>query len=411
MKKKYICYFACFFGMISAILIVSFFSLNTTRKVIYHGNQLSLLIDGEEASKLPTSGNYYLSSYDCSNKNTLVSWNRETYQLSVTNGNKNGGVSCYLTFESSPKLTSVPLGSFVKYSGNNGCVGDKCDGENANYVLNQSNGYCYNQSSEFYYGGFRVAYIKDGSAYLISAGSPECLCTNKDFGSSRECSGFVDASMLSRHIENLNTAAIKYCNLNFVYDGVCDTNSVWNMNQDDFDIMARRELTIASCYELQNKKCGYDNDLIDNGGDYWLSVPYNSLSNKNLYWSSRSRFIGADVSQFGYGLRPVIRMDSNVIVIGGSGTYKDPYQIANQTFLIGNRDVDKNTLSLKMIGYQVDKMCINLNSTACTNYVPFQESYTLDLAGMKDDNNVIYVYYKDVNDKIIATIYKNYSTK
>ena len=34
-------------------------------------------------------------------------------------------------------------------------------------------------------------------------------------------------------------------------------------------------------------------------------------------------------------------------------------------------DIKENRLKLSMNGYLVDKMCINLNSTVCTNYVSF----------------------------------------
>ena len=114
------------------------------------------------------------------------------------------------------------------------------------------------------------------------------------------------------------------------------------------------------------------------------------------------------MSGFSYGVRPIIRMDANVVVVGGSGTYEDPYQISNYAFSTFQNDTMVN---LKMIGYQVNEMCIALNSTVCTNYVPFQENYTLDISGLKNTDNVIYVYYKDNDGNIVAVIDRIFSLK
>ena len=72
---------------------------------------------------------------------------------------------------------------------------------------------------------------------------------------------------------------------------------------------------------------------------------------------------------------------------------------------------EDKTVSLKMIGYQVKEMCVNINSTVCTNYVPFNEEYVLDVSKAQEERNVIYVYYKDGEGNIIHTLNKNFSVK
>lgn len=81
-------------------------------------------------------------------------------------------------------LNSVEPGSYVKYAGNNGCNNTttvnrltSCSGKNAN-ASNTSMGYCNNSSHEFNSNGWRVAYIEGDSAYLVSAGATNCMCTN-----------------------------------------------------------------------------------------------------------------------------------------------------------------------------------------------------------------------------------------
>ena len=242
---------------------------------------------------------------------------------------------------------------------------------------------------------------------MISAGALECSCTNENGSKSSNCVNALNVSDFSSHLENLDSIALKYCNVNYASSGVCNISNTRSMNQDDFDMMMRRGLDIFGCLDLQSKKCGYVNDLIDIGSDYWYATSYNVLSNKALYWDSISRSVKSNVSSFSYGIRPVIKMDSNVIVIGGRGTVDDPYQIANRTVLIHEVDRDNEVISLNMVGYGVSKMCININSTVCTNYVDFQDTYLLDISGVDSKDNVIYVYYKDNEDNIVATVDRN----
>ncbi len=404
MKRKY--FFVMLFLLVFSITFVksSFGFKRNVKEIIYNGSHLMVSIDGENGDKLPVSGNYYLANYECNNKNTVVSWDRENYQLSVSNGNKKGGVSCYLNFESNPKLADMDAGSYVLYTGNNGCSGNQCSGENANYINDSNMGYCRDSSNQFISKGFRIAYTKGKSAYLISAGALECGCTNSNGSKSSNCINEVNVQNFSSHLENLDSIALKYCNVNYVSDGICDYSNVRSINQEDFELILRRGLDIWVCLDSQNKKCGYVNDLIDIGSDYWYAVGYNVLSNKALYWDSTDRVIKNSVSSVSYGIRPVIKMDENVIVIGGSGTSHSPYQIANRTFLVKDIDKKNEVVTLRMIGYDAKKMCVNINSTVCTSYVDYQDTYLLDISDVSSGDSIIYVYYKDDKDNIIATM-------
>lgn len=72
-------------------------------------------------------------------------------------------------------LREVEVGSYVKYTGNNGCSGKACEGQNANYVDSSNMGYCFGE--QFIVNGWRLGYVSDNTAYLVSAGAPECYGT------------------------------------------------------------------------------------------------------------------------------------------------------------------------------------------------------------------------------------------
>ena len=136
----------------------------------------SITIDGASSDSLPVDG-YYTMSSTCTKGSTL-SWDGYSKTITYSKGSKVND-SCSLVFTSatsSKLLNTVKSGSYVKYVGDNGCEGTHCEGYNANYVSEVETGYC-SSVSNFNSNGWRVAYIKDGSAYLISAGAPECLGT------------------------------------------------------------------------------------------------------------------------------------------------------------------------------------------------------------------------------------------
>ena len=62
-------------------------------------------------------------------------------------------------------LNEVKKGSYVQYVGNNGCVEGQCNG-----LVGQDNfNYCGNEEFVYSSSGYRVAYIKNGYAYLSDA--------------------------------------------------------------------------------------------------------------------------------------------------------------------------------------------------------------------------------------------------
>ena len=226
---------------------------------------------------------------------------------------------------STGKLSSAHPGSYVKYTGNNGCSGKACEGQNANYVSDTDMGYCKGSDYKYNANGWRIAYIKDDTAYLTSAGSPECMCTNSNGTAGKSCSTYEETGGVPKHLANLNKKALTYCNSTYAYGGKCDSASAWNMVDADFQTITGATLNTVL------EKSNYNNySIINNGGYYWFATPYSSSSYGVLYWNSSNRYVTNAISNNEFGLRPVLRLAASVLITGGSGTYKDPYIISNR---------------------------------------------------------------------------------
>ena len=227
-------------------------------------------------------------------------------------------------------LSDVEPGSYVAYTGTNGCPDGHCDGTNANYVSDTDMGYCLNSSNKFSVNGWRIGYIQNDTAYLVSAGAPECMCTNADGTTSNSsCSSNETTEGVPLHLANLDSKALTYCNPSYAFGGACDSNSAWAMDASDFQVITGSALSSSSCYKSsEDTTCGYGNDLIDNGGYYWYATAYKSSSTRAFRWYSYGRYVNNNLSLDVYGVRPVLRLASSVQVVGGSGTYADPYQIS-----------------------------------------------------------------------------------
>ena len=439
------------------LIVINYINDNSsaTKTISYNGNNLRISIDGEVSSILPTSGNYYLVDYDCKSSNTKVEWikytddnNEVQYKLNVSNGTKKSGVICNLEFKSNPLLSEMPVGSYVAYTGDNNCDNTNvngwtsCMGKNANYVSDTDMGYCSSSSGyKFHVNGWRLAYVEDGSPHLISAGATDCMCTSSDGkSSSSSCSSSLTSTNLYMHFNNMNNIALKYCNKNYAKGGICtsittydeknnpvdkDNATAWAMLADikteddpretsDFKKITGSDLSSSSCYgsNVSNRfACGYTNDLIDNGGYYWIATPYSTSYNYAFNWNPNYRGVDYYSSYVLHGVRPVLALESSIRVMGGDGTYSNPYIINNDYFEINNGakyistndNISQVQLSLNSSS-ETTKMCISVNTSVCTNYISYSDIYTLDWSSEADGEKVVYVYFKDSNDEIVASM-------
>ncbi len=325
---------------------------------------LAIIIDGESVTSIPSTGHYDLTSYTCDSGSTIT-WDKINLKLKysiMTSSNE----FCVLNFTTASTflLNTVELGSYVLYEGSSGCnstsnnqldtvFNSQCKGMNVNYVDIDDMGYCseisYNPY-KYYTTGWRVAYFLDSDSdsilepYIVSAGSPSCV------------TGTSNNSTTT--ITSLNTEAIKYCNPNYAYGGGCQSTydaggsnyNTWALKGLDYYQITLQLLgegrrlysydtvtestTGTTCVDVDGiKECGYNNDLIDNGGEYWFGSAYNSTN--TLIWSQftrrgdtyGNRYVNYDNYTSTHGERSVVHLKSSIYVSGGSGTQEDPYII------------------------------------------------------------------------------------
>ena len=207
------------------------------------------------------------------------------------------------------KLSDANVGSYVKYTGNNGCSGTACAGGNV--------------STSYTTSGWRIAYSKDETAYLTSAGSPEVMCTSSDGTAGTSCASSESKAGVPQHRANLNAKALTYCNSVYAYDGICNSNSAWNMNYVDFNQITGISISTGTESSISNSVA---RTLISNGGSYWFDVGSGNPAGC-YFWSSENLSTSINYTSSSYGIRPVLRLRSSVKVISGLGTYADPYVI------------------------------------------------------------------------------------
>ena len=235
-------------------------------------------------------------------------------------------------------LNKTEIGSYVAYVGNNGCSGAGCIGGNANYESDTNRGYCWSSDYKFYASGWRIAYIKDGVVYLTSAGATDCIATDHTGAiSSSQASSGEGTAGVPLHLANVKNTALKYCNSVYAYGNVCDNSSTWAFNDSDF-----QEITSSSfetCAGVSSDECGLGT-IIDNGGYYWIATP--TTSNTMYHWHPQVQYYSAYYSYIPLGVRPVIKLSSDVEVIEGDGSYFNPYRIATDAVKINDLSGHKN---------------------------------------------------------------------
>ena len=210
-------------------------------------------------------------------------------------------------------LSEVQKGSYVEYVGSNGCIEGQCDGKLINPNQVDSYGFCGNEEYTYQTDGWRVAYVRKGITYLVSAGAVECIQEISD-----------EVTML---LDEINERAIRYCNLDYAYGMVCNEKSAWSITINHIYYIINSKLDMESCLEKENNSsCGYQNDLVDIGGIYWLS---NIVQNNLLYYSSHPMYYTFKKTDIAKGVRPILKLSDSIIVVRGSGTKDDPYQIRN----------------------------------------------------------------------------------
>lgn len=271
----------------------------------------SIKVDGKDSKSIPTKGDYEVHSNRCNN---MIKWDNSTKTISIKASDKGIPKSCDLEFNK-VKSTKVKLASVVK------------TGDYVAYSKGKGVSSCpSNGDRKFYTTGYRVAYVDGDSVYLVSSSAVSCMATSSDGNiNNHNLNSYDTSNGLINHLTNLNQFVVNsYCDSKYVSLGKCNSNSVWAMNSNDFSKIVGKDA--FNCFEKSSDmKCGYNNDLIDNGGYYWIATNFGN--NTLYYWDPVRRYVSGANSSLAYGVRAIIKLDKEVYITGGVGTKKDAYKI------------------------------------------------------------------------------------
>lgn len=173
--------------------------------------------------------------------------------------------------------------------------------------------YCYNTSSKYRFNGYRLLYTKDGIPYLISSGASYCYDN-------------VDSDSTINMINYMNSKIYNYCNIKYMFDGKCDNDTIHVFNVNDYKEIIGS--SVSNCEHKNDVYCGYGNDIINNGGYYWIIDSSSNL--KQFYWDPVNGYVSnTSKHNLEYGVRVVLKLDKDVYIEKGIGTYDSPYVIKN----------------------------------------------------------------------------------
>ena len=100
----------------------------------------------------------------------------------------------------------------------------------------------------------------------------------------------------------------------------------------------------------------------------------------------------------------ISRIQTNVLDEGINSNNKF---IINDDINYLNSYDDLSQVRLSLISDSANSMCISVDTSVCSDYIEFNEEYSLDFTNVSNEAKKIYVYYKDIDDKIIAAMSKS----
>lgn len=162
-----------------------------------------------------------------------------------------------------------------------------------------------------YSSGWRVLSINGNMINIIHAGTPEAYCF---FWNENE--GYKSEYILSGKKNTSDKSTIT--------EGVSVRN--WNMYVNSKYAISAHCMTFNEAYMLTNSYNQTLNDLRSTGSYYNLA---NAGQDRMLYHVQASGSIdcGSGTIFNCCGIRPVVTLKTGIQVIGGSGTYEEPYQL------------------------------------------------------------------------------------
>lgn len=358
--------------MICTLLVIG----NKPKKTFkYNESTIALLVNGKVSNTFPSKGLYQVD-ITCDNADGV--WDIDNWKLDIKN--ITGNVSCNVSFTSNPKLLSNVVNTTstsgevsgngfiykpdeygVRYKGNNPnnyiwyngelyriigktpvCTAVNTDGICSTWnntglvkiIRNDSIGglvYNANETSSSTWVGS-----------TIQKNLNECFLGQINSRNNSTCAAYCYSSYTSQktvakcdYTENGIDASGDYYNM--IYDGV-----YWNIGFDgsfpsttgktqyDKEKTSQTSTTLkigliyASDYDYAMNS-GYKNNWLFTKGLEWTMTAVSS--SRPVFVNYFGMFIGNPYAYYGYAVRPVLYLKSNVYVISGDGSEGNPYKI------------------------------------------------------------------------------------
>ena len=356
--------------MIGTLLIIG----NKPKKTFgYNGSTIALLVNGKVSNTFPSKGLYQID-ITCDNADGI--WDIDNWKLDIKN--ITGNVSCNVSFTSNPKLLSNVVNTTstsgevsgngllyksdygVRYKGNNPnnyiwynkefyrIIGKTpvCTAVNTDGTCNtwNNNGLVKIIRNDSIGGLVYNANETSSSTWVgstIQKNLNECFLGQKNSRNNNDCAAYCYSSYNSSskpvakcdYTENGIATSGDYYNM--IYDGVYWNIGVTGSTSTSESTQYTKEkasltsttlkigLMYASDYGYAMNNGSKNNWLITKGNE-WTMTAYSSSNPVFVYHSSSLYNLNA---YYGYAVRPVLYLKSNVYVISGDGSEGNPYKI------------------------------------------------------------------------------------
>ena len=119
-----------------------------------------------------------------------------------------------------------------------------------------------------------------------------------------------------------------------VWDATMDSANLGSIERPNGTTTVTASVGLLNMYEYQSSNNGNANGYLNNGLDWWTLTPYSSSRVRFVYSSGYADYNSPSNITYNIGVRPAIKLKSNVKIVDGDGTVDNPYR------LNGDNDTD-----------------------------------------------------------------------
>ena len=342
------------------LIVVSIISLTlinkSTKKFKYKGSTIALTVDGNSATSFPTSGKYNVT-VNCNNAKGR--WNPKTWKLEITK--ITGTVTCDVSFNSSVTNLTTQVNNTAtrnengkRYQGKNPdnyiwfndelwriignipvCLTSGCSTtENRVKIIRNDSigGIKYGSNSTWI--GSNIQNLLN-SCYLGKKSSCDSYCYSYSTSVKGTCdysSDGIDATdyygkMVEDVYFNVGTGDSTYKTAANYYTQEIGTHAntaskIGLMYASDWGY-AIEGFTGVLGSDGSPQNSSNKNWLMSNGYEWTMSA----YSSSNPLLASSIGYLYGSSASYGFSIRPVLYLKSNVYVVSGTGSKVDPYRI------------------------------------------------------------------------------------